>query len=605
MRFHSIKWRITAFFILLSTGFMGLYVYITKQTFESDKISYVFESKQVQTDQYAQNIASQISRVIFDARAVLTGFDRVTRQLTPSSNRLFEGQAQVQALEVTDQLTKQKLLVLEKTPGLLAKTPPAAADFVLDKVTVQHLNGNLFYAESTQTAEENQTVRFRIVFELISPFKEPSPGEYYALVYKSRPTLQANATKLTPQMVSEDLSQVDAKTNNETNIRKIDGNRYLVSMASVIEPNLSVVAILEETQALSALGVLYLRSLLFLVFAFFSTIILALIASNSITRSIADLKVVAEKIGQGDFEAKPEFEAHDEMGALAGAFQKMAQEIKKLLKETASKARMESELHTAKLVQDNLFPKNRSFKSGRMFGSGRNTASSECSGDWWYYFEKGDTLYLIIADATGHGTPAALITAAARSLFSYIQRSDLSLEDVAHLWSDAIFDCSNGIVYMTALLAEINTQTGAMKIINASHVLPVVLSSKDPVVADYTADSMMLASSPRLGEVGDLKWEVQERQIQPGETILFLTDGIFDIQNQAGKPYRERSFNKEAIRLAVSVRSPEAMVDGLFDHFTTFSEGTEFVDDVTLVALQFQRPAHADLFHKLEESKPA
>jgi sigma-B regulation protein RsbU (phosphoserine phosphatase) len=601
MRFHSIKWRITAFFILLSTGFMGLYVYITKQTFESDKISYVFESKQVQTDQYAQNIASQISRVIFDARAVLTGFDRSTRQLTPSSDRLFQGQSQVQALEVTDQLTKQTLLSLEKKPGLFAKTPPPSADSLLDKVSVQHLDGALFLAESTQSAGENQTVRFRIVFELISPFKDPSPGEYFALVYKSRPTLQANATKLTAQMVREDLSQSDAKTNNETNIRKIEGSRYLVSMSSVIEPNLSVVAILDETQALSALGVLYLRSLLFLIFAFFSTIILALVASNSITRSIADLKVVAEKIGQGDFEAKPEFEARDEMGALAGAFQKMAQEIKKLLKDTAQKTRMESELHTAKLVQDSLFPKHRSFKSGRMLISGRNTASSECSGDWWFYFEKGETLYVMLADATGHGTPAALITAAARSLFSYIQRSDLSLEEVAKLWSDATFECSNGIVYMTALLAEINTQTGMMKIINASHVLPIVLSSKDPLVADYTADTMMLHSSPRLGEIGDLKWEVQERKIQPGETILFLTDGIFDIQNAAGKNYRERSFNKEAARLAVTARNPEAMVDGLFDHFTTYSEGTEFVDDVTLVALQFQRPQHADLFHKLDE----
>lgn len=197
MRFHSIKWRITAFFILLSTGFMGLYVYITKQTFESDKISYVFESKQVQTDQYAQNIASQISRVIFDARAVLTGFDQTTRKLTPSSDRLFQGQSQVQALEVTDQLTKQTLLSLEKKPGVFAKTPPPSAESLLDKVSVQHLEGSLFLAESTQSAGENQTVRFRIVFELISPFKDPSPGEYFALVYKSRPTLQANATKLT------------------------------------------------------------------------------------------------------------------------------------------------------------------------------------------------------------------------------------------------------------------------------------------------------------------------------------------------------------------------------------------------------------------------
>lgn len=600
MRFHSIKWRITAFFILLSTGFMGIYVYITKQTFESDKISYVFESKQIQADQYAQNIASQISRVMFDARAILTGFDQQTRKLTPSSDRLFHAQAQVHGLEISDAKTNEKLLSLEKSPGVLAQLINVGTEVASEKVNVSFLEKNRFLAESIQSSGENQSVKFRIVFDLVSPFKEASPGEYFALIYKGRPTLQVNGTDLTAQMVKEDLAETDAKTHNETNIRKINHERYLVSMSPVVEPNLSVLSVLDERQALSALGILYVRSLLFLIFAFFSTVVLALIASNSITRSIADLKKVAEKIGQGDFEAKPEYESKDEMGALAGAFQTMGQEIKKLLKDTAQKTRMESELHTAKLVQDNLFPKHRSFKSGRMRISGRNTSSSECSGDWWFYFEKNETLYLIIADATGHGTPAALITAAARSLFSYIQRSDLSLEDVAHLWSDSIFECSNGLVYMTALLTEINTTTGEMKIINASHVHPLRLRSADPLVADYEAETISLTSSPRLGEKGVTNWEVQNHRIQPGDMLLLYTDGIFDIVNLAGKTYREKSFEKEAKRLAVNARTPEAITDGLFDHFTNFSEGVEFVDDVTLVTLQFERPKHADLFHEVK-----
>ena len=48
--------------------------------------------------------------------------------------------------------------------------------------------------------------------------------------------------------------------------------------------------------------------------------------------------------------------------------------------------------------------------------------AAECGGDWWGFFRIGDKLAVMIADATGHGVPSALVTASARSCFSVVSR---------------------------------------------------------------------------------------------------------------------------------------------------------------------------------------
>ena len=65
----------------------------------------------------------------------------------------------------------------------------------------------------------------------------------------------------------------------------------------------------------------------------------------------------------------------------------MTVEIKRLLKETAEKARMESELLTAHTVQETLFPPSH-FKNDILEIMGFYQPASECGGDWWFYNQK-------------------------------------------------------------------------------------------------------------------------------------------------------------------------------------------------------------------------
>ena len=76
-------------------------------------------------------------------------------------------------------------------------------------------------------------------------------------------------------------------------------------------------------------------------------------------------------------------------------------------------ARMEEELKTAAAVQNSLFPdeipQSETYQLASFFES-----ASETGGDWYGFITRAkDSLFILIGDVTGHGTPAALVTATA------------------------------------------------------------------------------------------------------------------------------------------------------------------------------------------------
>lgn len=117
------------------------------------------------------------------------------------------------------------------------------------------------------------------------------------------------------------------------------------------------------------------------------------------------------------------------------------------MSETAEKARMESELQTAKTVQETLFPAfQNTFENLQI--AGHYEPASECGGDWWYYYKTNNKIILCIGDATGHGAPAALITSAARSAASVTENLNLEAHQIMHYLNKAIYDVSRGRVMM-------------------------------------------------------------------------------------------------------------------------------------------------------------
>ena len=198
----------------------------------------------------------------------------------------------------------------------------------------------------------------------------------------------------------------------------------------------------------------------------------------------------------------------------------MAAEIKRLLSETAEKARMESELKTAQVVQSTLFP------TGDLVHSdleirGFYQSASECGGDWWFYSEVGSKVYFWIGDATGHGVPAALVTSAAKSAAGILEKfPDLPLDRVMELFNSAIYGTSHGTVMMTFFLGCFDRDSMQFEYCNASHDPPFLMRPQEgKKLKKKDLTPLMEKIGKRLGETPDSQYEKVSIDLSPGDRI--------------------------------------------------------------------------------------
>ena len=171
---------------------------------------------------------------------------------------------------------------------------------------------------------------------------------------------------------------------------------------------------ISRTKAFEFTKLIIIKTIIFGIFIGFIILIISLIFTQTITNPLNKLMKRTETMSQGDFKTIVNVRSGDEIQLLAESFNFMTSKMHQILDQMKDKGRMESELQTAKVVQDSLFPPDTLIRDPyKLFGF--YDSASECGGDWWGYKESGKKLYLFIGDATGHGVPAALVTASARS----------------------------------------------------------------------------------------------------------------------------------------------------------------------------------------------
>lgn len=584
LSFVSLKWKLSLSLVMMALGFVAIYVALAKKTFESDKISYIFETQQRQVGSMAEAASAQIERIMFDARSIVAGFDLPQKKFSPATQPIFWEHPQILAVSVGAENDDGNDVTIEKSPGLVDQARSALGPAPFDQPLLTPLGQDRF-AIAIKGKSGESTLKLIIVFAIKNLVDDGMAGQSLAFVANGKVVKLSQNSSLAADAIEAFLSEQGSSLQDTTLIHNVGGGNHLISSAQMGYGGFLFLSLIEENKALGALNSLFKKSLVFIGFSFFASVILSLLLSNRLTQNIKSLTETAELIGTGDFSKEPNFKSNDEVGILSNAFRKMAREIQRLLLETVDKTRMETELKTARLVQDSLFPQSATYKNGHVRLCGTNKTTTECGGDWWFYYQKGSELYVFVADATGHGIPAALITAAARSLFAYIKDTDTDLKQIAASWDKSIFECSNGKVNMTAYLLQINVELGECRGINAGHEPPILSSlSGTGFVSKYLDTSRNHSLGERKGTWGEDRF-----QLQPGDRLVLFTDGLLAIRAPDGKGYSEKRFlgylNK---LLSPPAPAPEQLVKKIDQDFTDLGAGQPLPDDVTLVVLDYR-----------------
>ena len=601
----SIRYKILLLLTSIPVITLAVYLFLALRIFEEDKIAYVFDSSSGISGTMAAQIKTQLNGVLSTTKPIFQEY-LSQRKFTSVAESIFTNEFSIESVIVfTPAATGeyQKTAALEKAPdgaNALVKSLGDKLPILLHEAdTSGRLVRNPFNDDRAFIFEKvsNETKTQNTIFLVVVKMSEAAEM-FRAVSSQKMYLISADGTVLFgPESMSGQriqsvvspafLAKVGTRIAQGAEADKAkDGTDLLVSYSRAGFGDLIVVTTVEKEKALGAVQILIRKSLIFFLILISITVIISLFASSGITHALTDLFDATKKVSEGDFKIRVKVNSNDEVGSLADNFNTMAEEVSRLMSQTAEKARMESELQTAKTVQETLFPETRA-QIGPLAIAGYYEPASECGGDWWHYNQIGNKIFLWIGDATGHGAPAALITSAAKSASTIIEHLNISPAKALELLNHSIYDVSKGRIMMTFFLASFDLQTGELIYCNASHEAPFLMKKGEGPLKKKDLIPLNEVNNPRLGQSRDSSYKEESIKLDAGDAIFFYTDGVPDIQNPNKQAWGEREFVKALIFANKSHPNAADSVDTFATSFQAHRRGAPLIDDVTFFVVKY------------------
>ena len=310
-------------------------------------------------------------------------------------------------------------------------------------------------------------------------------------------------------------------------------------------------------------------------------LIFAILVYRAIFRRVGILETASKNMAEGNLQTRISwgFKNEDELDNLGRSFNSMAEEIEnKVNTITRLNDEINQELQIGKEVQELFLPPNKKYKRfniGKIYRPMR-----EVSGDIYQYFhyEEGDNKEFygfFLADASGHGVSAALVTVVmAMSLQGIMKENHDPILAINQL-GETIANRLQASFFATGVFVVLN-EPGIAKFVNAGHNAPFIIrpSTKELRYID--------SSGPPLGMGDDIVYTLDEFEVKPGDKIILYTDGVVETPLKEGGLY---GLDRFANLVLENINKPNnEIVDMAMADLDRLHE--EYKDDVTMIILE-------------------
>jgi hypothetical protein len=207
-------------------------------------------------------------------------------------------------------------------------------------------------------------------------------------------------------------------------------------------------------------------------------------------------------------------------------------------------------------------------------------------GDALDYAVDDGMLHLAIFDAMGHGLAAAGVAAFAIAAYRHSRRRDLDLNQTYDAMHDAVGEQFPDERYVTAIIAQLDLRSGRLSWISAGHPPPLV-TRNGRTARILSAPPCLPLGVPLDGPPA----RVAEETLEPGDLVLFYTDGLTEARGRDGRPFatdglsafieREASAGYPAsetlrrLRQAIVGEQPEGLNDDATALLVEWNRGSE------------------------------
>jgi phosphoserine phosphatase RsbU/P len=199
----------------------------------------------------------------------------------------------------------------------------------------------------------------------------------------------------------------------------------------------------------------------------------------------------------------------------------------------------------------------------------------------WLRLRDGRMLFWI-ADATGHGASAALLTTLAKLLFHHATVENDSPAGIMHGVDRDFRSILGARSFMTAMCVALDPGNGAASIVGAGH--PPLL-----VARRAGGTEAILSESPPLGLMASPNFRETSVQLNNGDLFLLYTDGLYATANG-----NQRRLTPEhlAQRLHATTGDAQGLLRLLLRDAVPEGDARAPADDIAALAVRRQNGAH-------------
>lgn len=269
----------------------------------------------------------------------------------------------------------------------------------------------------------------------------------------------------------------------------------------------------------------------------------------------------------------------DVLGELAEVAQVLGHEVvvAERVTDLYLRARRRERLTLAAEMQWQLLPARSGTGPGYALGAQLEPAYA-VRGDNVDWSATGDRLTLYVNNGTGDGAEASLLTSLTVNALRNARRAGLPIADQAALADQAVHAHYRGRCHLSVLMLEVEVATGRAQVVDAGspRLLRLRAGTVEPVALD--------AQLP-LGMFEETDYVAQPFQVEPGDRLVFVSDGVHAVASPGGVTYGDAALARAitATRLLPAAEAPRAVLRELAGH----RGGAVPEDDALVVCLDW------------------
>jgi sigma-B regulation protein RsbU (phosphoserine phosphatase) len=274
----------------------------------------------------------------------------------------------------------------------------------------------------------------------------------------------------------------------------------------------------------------------------------------------------------------------------------VAIENDELAVELRKKERLDQELEIGAEIQRRLLPRQCPSIPGVTLAA-RCKPANRVGGDYYDFVPTNHNLILppnaketvesirwalVIGDVMGKGVPAGLIMTMMRGMLrGEVLHSNTPAQILQNLNRVMYADLENSNRFVTLFYSEYDPKTQMLSYSNAAHNPPMWWHASTKAVTRLDTLGML------IGLDANSQYEDGQARLEPGDTIIYYTDGLTDAAAASGDRFDEENLVNEFSLACRYCNGPEEILDYLFERVQQFiGAEKQNTDDMTLVVLQ-------------------